>query len=1025
MTEQPRPDWDNPLVIGRNKEPGRVTSIPYTDRDQARRGARDQSDFFLSLDGEWRFHLAPNPASAPADFHQPAFDDSIWGDIPVPSNWQLQGYDIPMYTNVQYPFPINVNYTVPHEKNPTGCYRRTFDLPASWAGRKVFIHFKGVDSAFHLWINGNAAGYSQDSRVPAEFNITPYLQTGENVIAAQVYRWCDGSYLEDQDFWRLSGIFRSVYLWAAHPVHFRDFFVRTSFDEQYVAGFIDIEIAIRNVSRATAKNYRIETMLFDAGNIPAWIGPLGTMATVEPGEEVKVVLRRKLAAPRKWSPESPSLYTLILELRDADGLLLDLRSVRVGFRQVEIKGGQIHLNGAPILIGGVNRHEHDPISGHTISRAAMLADIRLMKAFNINAVRTCHYPNVDEWYDLCDQHGLLVLDEANLESHGVWDQLASHPDWQMAFMERGQRMVEAHKNHPSIFAWSLGNESGYGEHHAALSAWIHSRDATRPVHYHPADDAPSVDILAPMYPSVDTIIEMAQKPGETRPIVLCEYAHSMGNSTGNLAEYWQAIRQFPRLGGGFIWDWMDQGLRRENEDGETWYAYGGDFGDTPHDGKFCLNGLLGPDRAPHPGLWEYKKALEPAFIEAVDLQVGKLKISNRQYFTDLSRYRLRWKVFEPDLTESGSQPNSLHQIDSGGKILSSGEMHLLGTPPFQSDEIQLPDLSGFADPGQECWLELALVLAEATALLPAGHEVAWAQFQLRAARQPATPPAISPLPANALFDPVCGRLVSLQCQGFELIAEPPRLNLFRAPTDNDDTLVNWQANLADKWRDLGLDRLEERVLQVETLDAATNLYRVHTQLGVAGQPPICQAEYRYEITADGEIGIEVRLRALIELPPLPRLGLTMALPPAFEHFSWYGRGPHESYSDRKSGAKIGVYQSTVTAQYVPYVVPQEHGNHCETRWAALTNAQGVGWLAIGQPSFEVSASHYTAADLATAQHTHELKARPEVILNLDYAQSGLGNASCGPGALPQYLLTGREFHFAVRMRACQRRPPTR
>lgn len=1014
MPTPDRPDWDNPAVLARHKEPPRATSIPYADRQRALDGDPAQSQYRLSLDGEWYFRLAANPASVPADFQQPGCDTSDWDTIPVPSNWQLHGYDIPMYTNVQYPFPINVNFTVPHEQNPTGCYRRSFILPPEWLNKQVYVHFEGVDSAFHLWLNGQPVGYSQDSRLPAEFNLTPHLQPGLNCLALQVYRWSDGSYLEDQDFWRLSGIYRSVYLWAAEPVQLRDFFIRTHFsDSSYHAARLEIETEIRNLGPQMATNYRLECMLFDHRRVPVWIGPLGAMFSLAAGETTSIELSYQLATIRQWSPEDPYLYTLILEVRNADGMLRDLRSVQIGFRQIEIQDGQVLLNGQALLIGGVNRHEHDPDHGHTIDQASMLADIRLMKAFNINAVRTSHYPNLAEWYRLCDQHGLLVMDEANIESHGVWGQLAEHPEWEQAFLARGQGMLEAHKNHACIFAWSLGNESGYGPHHAALSAWMRQRDPSRPVHYHPANDAPSVDILGPMYPSVGDIIEMAEQPEETRPVIMCEYAHSMGNATGNLKEYWQAIRQYRRLGGGFIWDWVDQGLRRYTDAGEMWFAYGGDFGDQPNDGRFCINGLVSPDRVIHPALWEYKKVLEPVEIQLVDLEQGHFVIHNRQLFSDLSAYELEW------------------QVQAGGQRLMTGRVEALAASPGERVDFMIPELEQLPASTLETWLTFQFVTQKASPLLPAGHETAWAQFQLQPG-QPKTEVQAGALQVvkqsegwdirfgqagklRARLLEGDGRLDNLQFDDQPVLQRAPRLNLWRAPTDNDDSSVNWQANLAEKWRDTGLDQIQERLVEIETrgLTAANLAIRASYEVYGRASEPLARAVYHYTFHSYGALEIGLDFEALVELPPLPRLGLNLSLPAGFEQLSWYGLGPHETYADRKLSGRVDLFHSSVDEQYVPYIYPQEHGNHSGTRWLRLKNQGGLGLLVWSTQLFDFSASHYHAADLAAAQHTYELKPRPETILNLDLAQSGLGNASCGPGTLPKYLLKDRHYQFNV------------
>jgi beta-galactosidase/beta-glucuronidase len=594
-------------------------------------------------------------------------------------------------------------------------------------------------------------------------------------------------------------------------------------------------------------------------------------------------------------------------------------------------------------------------------------------------------------------------------------------------MERGQRMVEGHKNHPAVFAWSLGNESGYGENHAALSAWIHQRDPSRPVHYHPAEEAPTVDILGPMYPAVDDIIEMAQKPGEARPVVMCEYAHSMGNSTGNLKEYWEAIRTHKRLGGGYIWDWMDQGLRRFTEDGEAWFAYGGDYGDEPNDHKFCLNGLIGPDRLVHPGLWEYKKILEPITVEALDVATGELRVTNRQLFSDLSAYTVSWKVFAA-AWNANREPvaDTATRIESGGRILATGELPPLQTAPGQSETITLPGLADMIDPAVDCWLEISFSLAEGMPWAEAGHEVAWAQVQVSfpSLNLEGVPSPLQDFTANQQknnakanirIDEVNGQLTSLQIEGRELILAAPRLNLWRAPTDNDDTLVNPEANLANRWREIGFDKITEVTQAVERLqtpDGAQSL-QVKTYLIPPDKEPAIEANYRYTFLENGSIQLEIDVKRQRVLPPLPRLGLTLTLPGQFEQLTWYGLGPHETYADRRLGAKIGVYQSLVADQYFLYVVPQEHGNHTGTRWATLVNQDGVGLLIVGQPYFDFSASHFTAADLAAAKHTYDLKPRDEITLNVDYAQSGLGNASCGPGTLPPYLLTEPGYHFSL------------
>ena len=1132
MTQSILSDWENPQLTGINKEPGHTPLMPFTDLAAAlaaaRSGRREASPFYRSLNGEWRFALAPNPEAAPTGFEQPGFDASTWDQVQVPGNWQLQTeqisgeVDIPIYVNVQYPFPVDDALSVPHDDNPTGSYRRTFTIPKDWAERQIFLTFEGVDSAFHLWINGEPAGFSKESRLPAEFNITRFIRPGENVLAVRVYRWSDGSYLEDQDFWRLSGIYRDVYLWSAPQTHLSDFFITTDLDAEYRNAILRANVDISNTSQEHIYDYELVLHLIDADgretahqNIPF---------SLSASSQITLELAQPITNPHKWTDETPYLYTLLLSLQDAEGNGMEVELANVGFRKVEILAGQVCLNGTPILFKGVNRHEHDPLTGHTLSLDSMLRDILLMKQSNINAVRTSHYPNDPRWYDLCDRYGILLYDEADLESHGVWDRLTRDPLWQAAFIDRAARMVERDKNHPSVVVWSLGNELGFGPNHEAMAEWIRAHDPTRPIHYHPAEDAPLVDILGPMYPSVAKIIAMAQKPDETRPVIMCEYAHSMGNSTGNLKEYWDAIRAYPRLGGGFIWDWVDQGLERET-DGVKWFAYGGDFGDEPNDGPFCINGLIWPDRQVHPALFEYKKVLEPVTVEAVDLTQGKLRVTNRYAFRTLSGLMICWRVV------------------ADGKVLELDTLPSLDTLPGQSAELSVPYSLPEGQPSTDYWLDLTFCLNQNEAWAEAGHEVAWAQFAL-----PVTTPQPAVQPVNELpelqvaendaqltisgadfslnFDRAAGRLTSFQVAGQERIAAGPAANLWRAPTDNDDNTWGDQ-RMALRWREAGYDRLEEQMQSFscdqpcpqavrvtvqstltprpnteglfsgklpEMLNQLSNLLNmilseaqinnIAVQLGAAEdlapvkgklrkagklaqvlfqreQIPALSAllvnllrqnpeiklpteavtaleqasqltgeqwrdmftlnftarfdlTYTYTIYGSGDLRLDYTLQPQAEnLPPLPRLGLLMALPAGLENFTWYGRGPHEAYVDRQDSARVDVYGSTVKHQHVPYIRPQENGNHSDVRWAALTNDSGAGLLISGEPSFNISAHHYTPLDLTAARHTPDVPARPEVYLTLDLAQGGLGNGSCGPGVLEQYLLQPKAASFSL------------
>ncbi len=731
-------DWETPTIIERNREPAHVALAAYPDEGVAL--SELPSPRVQSLNGVWKFHLAPNPAAVPADFVMPTYDDTVWDDIAVPGNWQLQGYDRPIYTNVAYPFPLDpqiaqaakeaeaafyanpssilnsrvpewalaIPLTVPRDDNPTGCYRLRFTKPVLWAGHEIFIRFEGVDSAFHLWVNGVPVGYSQDSRLPAEFRLTPYLLPGENILAVRVYRWSDGSYLEDQDYWRLSGIFRAVTLWAAPAFHLWDYAATTELDGDYRHATLAVNAVVRNMGLAAAAG-AVELQLFAGGT---QLGATQQPLALAPEAKGEVALMLPVSAPALWSAETPALYTALLILKDAQGQPLQVERARVGFRKVEIKAGQLCLNGVPLRICGVNRHEHDPDAGHTLTLDSMRADIHLMKRANINAVRACHYPNDPRWYDLCDELGLYVLDEANIESHGVWDYPARHPAWREAMLTRITRMAACHKNHSCVLGWSLGNESGYGPHFTEAAAWLRAHDPTRYVHYHPADDLPAVDVLAPMYPSLARLTELAAQPGETRPIICCEYAHAMGNGPGGLGEYWELFDGYPRLQGGYIWDWVDQGLRRTTDFGEAWFAYGGDFGDAPNDRNYCINGLVDPDRAPHPALAEVQKVHEPVAVEAVDLHMGRVAVTNRYAFTNLAAFTLRWAV------------------TADGKALQNGALPLPECAPGARVELTLPYKLPAPKPGAEYWLNLEFAFTSPPGWATPEHRVAWAQFPL-------------------------------------------------------------------------------------------------------------------------------------------------------------------------------------------------------------------------------------------------------------------------------------------------------
>jgi len=1017
------PDWENPRVVERNKELAHATLVPYADEETALADERSTSPWLL-LNGNWRFNLAPNPELAPRDFHRPNFDVEGWDTIPVPSSWQMLGYDKPIYTNVRYPFPADPP-RVPHDDNPVGSYCRNFEIPEAWNGRQIFLVFDGVDSAFYVWVNGEMVGYSEDSRLPAEFNITKHVHPGENTLAVQVYRWSDGSYLEDQDMWRMSGIYRDVYLFCTPDIHIRDFFVRTELDKEYRDATFKVSIKIRNYSSNRSEGYSIEINLFDDNGQPVLAEALEhTLDELKAKDEVAVDLEQEIDNPKKWSAEHPHLYTLLLKLKDDKGKTIEVESCKVGFRQVEAKDGQILINGVPVLLKGVNRHEHHDVRGKAVTVESMVTDIKLMKQFNFNAVRTSHYPNDPAWYHLCDKYGIYIIDEANIECHGLANiggilyrkEPANDPEWLNAFMERCVRMVERDKNHPSVIMWSLGNESGYGPNHDAMAGWIHGYDPTRLVHYEGTVHvrgkvSPVVDVISVMYPTIERLAKLAEDPNDDRPIIMCEYAHSMGNSTGNLKEYWETINKYRRLRGGFIWDWVDQGILRKTDDGTVWWAYGGDFGDEPNDLNFCINGLVWPDRTAHPAMWECKKIFQPVEAEGVDLKAGKIKIINRYDFSDLSGLDTSWELY------------------ADGEMLQQGQLPTLDTAPGGSQTVTVPFATPELRSGAEYSLMLRFKLAHDTIWAEKGHEVAWSQLKmlfdvparpvLRVGDMPALKleesakdATISSADFRLTFDKEKAQITSLDYKGSELIKNGPSLNVWRAPTDND------APRMAPKWRKFGLDRVKDEIKQVEINQSAPQSVRILVESTTCA-PGVAEGfdcRYTYTVYGSGNIVIDTDIVPSEKLPPLPRIGLQFSIPGDYETLTWYGRGPHENYCDRKEGSPIGLYSGAVDDQYVPYIKPQENGNKTEVRWASLTDKKGIGLLVVGMPLFEVSAHHFTANDLARAKHTFELRQREDIILNLDYRQSGLGGGSCGPDTLPEYLIRPEPTRFTVRIR---------
>ena len=1070
-------DWENPAVTGVGNELPHATMIICPDVETAKsieftaNSERTKSPFYRSLNGDWRYHYATNHAGRVPEFWKPDFDDHDWKVIPVPSNVELSGYGVPIYVNIRYPWTwhgVKPEPPVVPEDDPNNTvnsYRRTFVVPKEWDGRRVLLTFDGVNSFFYLWINGEKVGLGKDSRTPVEFDVTKYLKPGENLVAVENFRWCDGSYLEDQDMWRLSGIFRDVYLWSQPEVHIRDFQVKTDLDEQYRNAELTIVAVLVNHAQTTSEvTLEIHLISPDGKTI---LSP-SLEKSILASEELRVDGTARVTDPLKWSAETPNLYKLLLALKDSSGKTLEVVPANVGFRKVEIRDGDLLVNGKRILIKGVNRHEFDPDRGQAITVGGMERDIVTMKQNNINTMRCCHYPNQPAWYDLCDRYGLYLLDEADIESHGMGfgeRTLAKSPDWAGAHVDRTVRMVERDKNHPSIIIWSLGNEAGDGPNLGATSKWIHERDSSRPVHYEPAGHKPYTDIVCPMYPPPSELDAYSSK-SQTRPFIMCEYEHAMGNSSGDLWSYWSQIYSKPHLQGGCIWDWVDQGLRQPQKreahggfkavrtDEKTFWAYGGDFGPEgiPSDDNFCCNGLVTPDRQGHPGLQEVKHVYQYIHCKPVDLEDRTIEVKNWYDFINLKDIVVgRWR------------------LKADGVEIQRGNLAELDLAPAASTQLKIPMRAIEPEPQVEYFLELTFNLKRDFGWAKAGHEIAWDEFKLPDfAAMPApkvkfraptirqenltpagrsevseatwpSPEAIEKMPALTMkprgaasaegpltqdlrlagkdfevyFDKE-GTMKSWRSQGTELVQTPLRPDFWRAPIDNDRgrDMVKSQG----LWREAHKDAAVRSV--VATRKTNPQLKAVSIKIVSVLAKIDAEWETEYTVYGSGDVAVAAHFRPNnADLPKIPRMGMQMSLPKGFERITWLGPGPQETYSDRKD-ARVGVYSGLVRDQfYADYTEPGETGNKVDVRWVALTNGRGAGLLAIGMPLLSVNALNYTTDDLQSAKHAFEIPPRDFTVLNLDLKQQGLGgDNSWGAWPHPEFLIPCKEYSYTFRLR---------
>ncbi len=1058
-------DWQTPEVTSRNRLAAHAPLASWRCETAARRD--DRSPSLLALDGEWHFTLFDRPRDVPERWAShglegegtvPSSPSPPSGTVQVPGNWQLQGdaggspqgFDHPIYTNVKYPFACDPP-RVP-EANPTGCYSKVFTLPESWQqeGRTRVI-FDGVDSAFYLWCNGHRVGYSQDSRLPAEFDLTRFLATGENRLAVMVLRWSDGSYLECQDMWWLSGIYRSVRLLHKPSSHIADVRLSTRLDEEYRDGTLHV-----SVPAASGDGLRLRACLYLGETlIRRQTAGVGTEPVDDRGgfkDRFEMTLR--VDSPRLWSAECPDLYRLTLTLIDADTSELETEAYDVGFRQVEIRDGMLHLNGEPLLIRGCNRHEHDPVSGHAESLASVERDLKLMKRGNFNAVRCSHYPNQPGFYRLCDRLGLYVVDEANIETHGMvpMGRLADDPMWAGAFLERMTRMVARDFNHPSIIIWSLGNESGYGAAHDAMYQWTRRVDPGRPVQYEGGGSATAAtDVICPMYARTDEDREQAHTdvpnrslrswadlPGETRPIILCEYSHAMGNSLGNFADYWQAFRARPRLQGGFIWDWVDQGLEKRTGDGRRYWAYGGDFGDQINDRQFCINGLNFPDRTPHPSLLEAKRLQQPFTFELVANSPLTIRVSSEYLFRPTDNEVLHWEVLGWDGARAGDRQRS-----NRTPRLAGGEVEMELDAKGQRDIV----LAGDPRPriGADTWLNLWIVQPESTSWSEAGHEVARWQVPPAAAppsgahsraplRELAGPGERGPVVAiqevaegwlaragdnTWTIERSSGRVVSWCKDGCvspqgnsELLHEALEDSFVRAPLDNDIGVSEVDrpdpSSWSVRWQEAGLFELEHRCLGVR-LEADDGRLVVEHGYHHAGKL-LLSTTWSHQFTADGAMWVNVHVQVDPSLPPLPRIGACLRTEQAPPEVTWFGRGPHENYPDRKSSADFGLWCQPVRAMHTPYIFPTDNGLRCDASFLELGNIRIEG-------AFHFSVSRFSQQQLAAARHTHELEAHAGTYVFFDGFHMGVGgDDSWTPSVKPEYRLEAGDYRWRFTLR---------
>lgn len=1006
------PEWENPEVFAVNKEDTRATSLPYAAVDQALTNDYSASPYYQLLDGMWKFKWVPKVAEIPEGFYKENYDISKWVDMPVPGNWEFNGYGIPMYVNIGFGFPKNPPY-IDREDSPSGAYRHEFNIPDNWDGRKVFIHFEGGTNSMYVWVNGEKVGYSENAKSPAEFDITPYIRKGKNTLACEVHKFSDGSYIEDQDMWRLGGINRSVYLYSTAQTRILDFFAHPDLDKNYKNGIFSVDVKLKNYT-AEDQAQNVEVAILDKSGKKVFSK---SQKIAIPANNTKdITFSGNVSAPLKWTAETPNLYSMLLTLKDSKGNIVETTSHKIGFRKIEITDGQLFVNGKKVYFKGVNLHEFNTNKGQVVTRKEMIRNLQLMKELNINAVRTSHYPQQPLWYKLCDEYGIYLVDEANLESHGLGygkDNVSNFPEWHATHMDRVMRLVERDKNHASVIFWSLGNEASNGKAFFDMYDWAKARDNSRPVQYEQAYQRDrNTDIICHMYPSWNNMKHDAAKD-VGKPYIMCEYAHAMGNSMGNFQEYWDLMRSSKNMQGGFIWEWYNHGFPAKDEQGRSYWAYGGDLKgyNKQNDGNFCMDGVISPDQNYIPHTHIVKKVYQNILFDKKDLANGVITVINDFKFTDLSdkNYTYKWVLLK------------------NGENFAEGTFDV-ATPADSKKDVKLNFPAINKENGVEYYLQVFAYSKEETPLVPAGFEVARGEFALESNNYfaKASDDASGTLNVEKKDDKIIvksgdvsyefsakdGRgLISMSDKGRWIFNELPRLNFWRAPTDND--FGAWAQYGMRLWESAGHNVTYKYKGEQETNGIVTVNYEVKIR-GVEAKVDIT-----YTVNKDGSLTTDAHYQALADgLPEMMRFGMIMAFPKDFDNFTWYGRGPHENYIDRNAETFMGVWNGLVKDQAFAYFRPQETGNKTDVRWLTLTNKDGKGIKVAGGQPLSVSATNNKPEDLDPGmtkkqQHPSDILPRNETVLCVDLFQKGVaGLDSWGAQPFDQYRFWGKEYRYS-------------